>query len=91
MVVNCLVYMNSCVNFILYVFLLENFRWSFCWLFCCLLEFCSKYVYEKINVRGMEIRDMLFNNGSLKSKSENGKDKNCNVGECVELKVFIEL
>lgn len=91
MAANCLAYMNSCVNPILYAFLSENFRRSFRRLLCCLPEPCSKYAHEKTNVRGMETRDTLLNNGSSKSKSENGKDKNCNVGECVELKALTEL
>ncbi|XP_048764554.1 allatostatin-A receptor-like isoform X2 [Ostrea edulis] len=91
MAANCLAYMNSCVNPILYAFLSENFRRSFRRLICCIPEPYSKFDYEKTNIRGMETKDTLLNNGSSKSKSENGKDRNCNVGEGIELKALTEL
>lgn len=91
MAANCLAYMNSCVNPILYAFLSENFRRSFRRLLCCIPEGHSKYDYEKTNFRGLETKDTLLNNGSSKSKSENGKDKNCNVGEGIELKPLTDL
>lgn len=51
---NCLAYMNSCVNPILYAFLSENFRRSFRKLLCCSSGQSGKFDYERTNIRGME-------------------------------------
>ena len=91
MAANCLAYMNSCVNPILYAFLSETFRRSFRRLLCCLPEPGSKYDFEKTNVRGMDTKDTLLINGSSKSKSETAKDRNYNVGENIEMKPLTEL
>ena len=48
---NCLAYMNSCVNPILYAFLSENFRRSFKKLLCCGSVQYTKFEYEKTNIR----------------------------------------
>nr|CAB77263.1 G-protein coupled receptor [Lymnaea stagnalis] len=47
---NCLAYMNSCVNPILYAFLSENFRRSFRKFLCC-TESSRRMEYERTNVR----------------------------------------
>ena len=51
MTANCLAYMNSCVNPILYAFLSENFRRSFRRLLCCGSVQYTKFEYEKTNIR----------------------------------------
>lgn len=51
MVANCLAYMNSCVNPILYAFLSDNFRRSFYKLLCCGNGPYSKVECERTNVR----------------------------------------
>ncbi|KAL3877071.1 hypothetical protein ACJMK2_034828 [Sinanodonta woodiana] len=51
---NCLAYMNSCVNPILYAFLSENFRRSFKKLLCCSTGQYTKFEYEKTNVKNFE-------------------------------------
>ena len=51
MAANCLAYMNSCVNPILYAFLSENFRRSFRKLLCCGSPNYTKFEYERTNVR----------------------------------------
>lgn len=50
MVANCLAYMNSCVNPILYAFLSDNFRRSFRKLLCC-GSGTYEFEYERTNVR----------------------------------------
>ncbi|XP_005097945.1 allatostatin-A receptor [Aplysia californica] len=50
MAANCLAYMNSCVNPILYAFLSENFRRSFRKFLCC-SETSRRMDYERTNVR----------------------------------------
>ncbi|KAH9495463.1 hypothetical protein Btru_015181 [Bulinus truncatus] len=47
---NCLAYMNSCVNPILYAFLSENFRRSFRKFLCC-TESSRRMEYERTNIR----------------------------------------
>ncbi|GFN79896.1 G-protein coupled receptor [Plakobranchus ocellatus] len=47
---NCLAYMNSCVNPILYAFLSENFRRSFCKFLCC-SSGSRRMEYERTNAR----------------------------------------
>lgn len=51
MVSNCLAYMNSCVNPILYAFLSDNFRRSFRKLLCCDYGKGTKFEYERTNIR----------------------------------------
>lgn len=51
MVSNCLAYMNSCVNPILYAFLSDNFRRSFRKLLCCGYGQMSKFEYERTNIK----------------------------------------
>ena len=52
---NCIAYMNSCVNPLLYAFLSENFRKSFRKLLCCYNSFQPvKLEYERTNARGLE-------------------------------------
>ncbi|KAK3579238.1 hypothetical protein CHS0354_033310 [Potamilus streckersoni] len=51
---NCLAYMNSCVNPILYAFLSDNFRRSFKKLLCCSTGQYTKFEYEKTNVKNFE-------------------------------------
>jgi allatostatin receptor len=51
MMANCLAYMNSCVNPILYAFLSDNFRRSFRKLLCCGLGTYNKFEYERTNIR----------------------------------------
>ena len=51
MAANCLAYMNSCVNPILYAFLSENFRRSFRKLLCCGSVQYTKFEYERTNIR----------------------------------------
>ena len=51
MVSNCLAYMNSCVNPILYAFLSDNFRRSFRKLLCCGYGQSNKFDYERTNVK----------------------------------------
>ncbi|KAK0043429.1 allatostatin-A receptor [Biomphalaria pfeifferi] len=50
MAANCLAYMNSCVNPILYAFLSENFRRSFRKFLCC-TESSRRMEYERTNIR----------------------------------------
>lgn len=50
MAANCLAYMNSCVNPILYAFLSGNFRRSFRKLLCC-SESSRRLDYERTNIR----------------------------------------
>ncbi|KAL4240627.1 Galanin-like G-protein coupled receptor npr-9 [Mactra antiquata] len=51
MVSNCLAYMNSCVNPILYAFLSDNFRKSFRKVLCCGDRSYAKFEYERTNTR----------------------------------------
>lgn len=51
MVANCLAYMNSCVNPILYAFLSDNFRRSFRKVLCCGSVQYTKFEYERTNIR----------------------------------------
>ncbi|XP_064606598.1 allatostatin-A receptor-like [Liolophura sinensis] len=52
---NCLAYMNSCMNPILYAFLSENFRKSFRKLLCCFsAPSLSKNDYDRTNYKGLE-------------------------------------
>jgi allatostatin receptor len=51
MVANCLAYMNSCVNPILYAFLSDNFRRSFRKVLCCGAGAYTKFEYERTNIR----------------------------------------
>lgn len=51
MVSNCLAYMNSCVNPILYAFLSDNFRRSFRKLLCCGYGHTNTFEYERTNVK----------------------------------------
>ena len=51
MVANCLAYMNSCVNPILYAFLSDNFRRSFRKVLCCGVGTYTKFEYERTNIR----------------------------------------
>ena len=52
---NCIAYMNSCVNPLLYAFLSDNFRKSFRKLLCCYNNFQPvKLEYERTNARGLE-------------------------------------
>ncbi|XP_045214155.1 allatostatin-A receptor-like [Mercenaria mercenaria] len=51
MVANCLAYMNSCVNPILYAFLSDNFRRSFRKVLCCGSGPYTKFEYERTNIR----------------------------------------
>ena len=85
---NCLAYMNSCVNPILYAFLSENFRRSFIRLLCCSPEPFSKFEYERTNVHGREkdTKESLLNNGS-KSNGE-AKDKNSNSASTIQMKTI---
>ncbi|ESO84146.1 hypothetical protein LOTGIDRAFT_108200 [Lottia gigantea] len=48
---NCLAYMNSCVNPILYAFLSENFRRSFRKVLCCFSPQIRKNTYERASTR----------------------------------------
>lgn len=48
---NCLAYMNSCVNPILYAFLSDNFRRSFRKLLCCSNSNMRRGDYERTNIR----------------------------------------
>lgn len=77
---NCLAYMNSCVNPILYAFLSENFRRSFRKLLCCKAPVSTKFEYERTHApRGTdkETKEMLLNNLNHINDC-NSKDKNCN-------------
>ncbi|XP_052784987.1 allatostatin-A receptor-like [Mya arenaria] len=51
MVSNCLAYMNSCVNPILYAFLSDNFRRSFKKVLCCGYGHYTKFEYERTNIK----------------------------------------
>ena len=52
---NCIAYMNSCVNPLLYAFLSDNFRKSFRKLLCCYNSFQPvKLEYERTHARGLE-------------------------------------
>lgn len=75
---NCLAYMNSCVNPILYAFLSENFRRSFMRLLCCQRNGGSRLDYEKTNVRADTAKEMLLNNTATTVCPNGSKDKNCN-------------
>jgi allatostatin receptor len=80
MTCNCLAYVNSCVNPILYAFLSENFRRSFRKLLCCKQPASTKFEYERTHApRGndKETKEMLLNNLNHTSDG-NSKDKNCN-------------
>ena len=77
---NCLAYMNSCVNPILYAFLSENFRRSFRKLLCCKGPVSTKFEYERTHApRGgdKETKEMLLNNLNHTNDCQT-KDKNCN-------------
>ncbi|XP_062601370.1 allatostatin-A receptor-like isoform X4 [Saccostrea cucullata] len=69
MTANCIAYMNSCMNPILYAFLSENFRRSFKKLLCCKRERWNKFEYERTQARGHEkenkdTKDTLLNNAT---------------------------
>ena len=51
---NCLAYMNSCLNPILYVFLSKDFRQSFITLLCCSPRLSSKFEHRRENVQKCE-------------------------------------
>ncbi|XP_070186779.1 allatostatin-A receptor-like [Littorina saxatilis] len=51
---NCLAYMNSCVNPILYAFLSENFRRSFRKILCCSSPVSRRAEYELVSVKQTE-------------------------------------
>ncbi|KAL8588374.1 hypothetical protein ACOMHN_024751 [Nucella lapillus] len=51
---NCLAYMNSCVNPILYAFLSENFRRSFRKFLCCYIQVSNRAEYELVSVKQTE-------------------------------------
>jgi allatostatin receptor len=79
MTANCIAYMNSCMNPILYAFLSENFRRSFKNLLCCKRERLNKFEYERTHARCHEkevyTKETLLNNSS--------KDAGVNSKECL--------
>ncbi|XP_052070574.1 allatostatin-A receptor-like [Mytilus californianus] len=86
MTANCLAYMNSCVNPILYAFLSENFRRSFRKLLCCKGQVSTKFEYERTHApRGAdkETKEMLLNNLNHTNNDCSTKDKNCNTENTV--------
>ena len=84
---NCLAYMNSCVNPVLYAFLSENFRRSFKKLLCCTDDPLNKFDYERTNIRGLEkeSKDTLLNNKATTTNYntdvKDEKDRNSNTSE----------
>lgn len=107
MAANCIAYMNSCMNPILYAFLSENFRRSFKNLLCCKRERNNKFEYERTHARGHEKdqKDTLLNNATkpldVTSKecllnntlkiTENGKDSNSNSENELEMRTVITI
>lgn len=96
---NCLAYMNSCVNPILYAFLSENFRRSFRKLLCCGSVQYTKFEYEKTNIRHNDNKEPVktytqsTNTTSTalqtyinNGSSKNGSNKNSNeaVNHCAQ-------
>ncbi|XP_060083039.1 allatostatin-A receptor-like [Ylistrum balloti] len=90
---NCLAYMNSCVNPVLYAFLSENFRRSFRRLLCCASDPLSKFEYERTNVRGIEkeSKETLLNNTSKTTVPNDSKDKNSNSENAIPLQTLNKL
>ncbi|XP_069123050.1 allatostatin-A receptor-like [Argopecten irradians] len=87
---NCLAYMNSCVNPVLYAFLSENFRRSFRRLLCCASDPLSKFEYEKTNVRGIEkeSKETLLTNTNKSNVPDGSKDKNSNSENALPLQTL---
>lgn len=92
MTCNCLAYMNSCVNPILYAFLSENFRRSFRKLLCCKGPVSTKFEYERTHApRGVdkETKEMLLNNlNNTNTTDTNTKDKNSNTENTLKVTNF---
>lgn len=107
MTANCIAYMNSCMNPILYAFLSDNFRRSFKNLLCCKRERYNKFEYERTHARCHEKdqKETLLNNATKPSNvnskecllntttkiAENEKDSNCNSESALEMKTVITI
>ena len=69
---NCIAYMNSCVNPLLYAFLSDNFRKSFRKLLCCYNSFQPvKLEYERTNARGLDAMSKTTCTTPLKYNGDN--------------------
>lgn len=77
---NCIAYMNSCVNPLLYAFLSDNFRKSFRKLLCCYNSFQPvKLQYERTNARSLETRSRTTCMTPLNhnTNQQNNHSENC--------------
>ena len=75
---NCLAYMNSCLNLILYVFLSKDFRQSFINLLCCSRRLSSKFEHRRENVQKCEnvMAEQIPMNRSKERDNTKGNDDN---------------